>query len=82
MDRSLLESDPHAVLEGMIICGFAMDAHQGYIYVRAEYPLAIHRLNIAIEKARGYGLLGKNILGSGFRFRYRDLPGSRGICLR
>src|SRR5512136_1705844 len=68
MDRSLLEADPHSVLEGMAICGYAIDAHQGYVYVRAEYPLAIHRLNIAIEQARNYGLLGKDILGSGFDF--------------
>ena len=76
MDRSLLESDPHAVLEGMIICGYAMDAHQGYVYVRAEYPLAIQRLNIAIEKARSYGLLGKNILASGFDFDIGVYPGA------
>src|SRR5512139_540844 len=76
MDRSVLESDPHAVLEGMIICGYAIDAHQGYIYVRAEYPLAIERLNIAIEKARSYGLLGKNILGSGFDFDIGIYPGA------
>ena len=76
MDRSVLESDPHAVLEGMIICGYAIDAHQGYIYVRAEYPLAIQRLNIAIEKARSYGLLGKNILGSGFDFDIGIYPGA------
>jgi NADH:ubiquinone oxidoreductase subunit F (NADH-binding)/NAD-dependent dihydropyrimidine dehydrogenase PreA subunit/(2Fe-2S) ferredoxin len=76
MDRSVLESDPHAVLEGMIICGFAIEAHQGYIYVRAEYPLAIQRLNIAIEKARNYGLLGKNILGSGFDFDIGIYPGA------
>jgi NADH:ubiquinone oxidoreductase subunit F (NADH-binding)/(2Fe-2S) ferredoxin len=76
MDRSLLESDPHAVLEGMIICGYAIDAHQGYVYVRAEYPLAIQRLNIAIEKARNYGLLGKNILGSGFDFDIGIYPGA------
>jgi NADH:ubiquinone oxidoreductase subunit F (NADH-binding)/(2Fe-2S) ferredoxin len=76
MDRSVLESDPHAVLEGMIICGYAIDAHQGYIYVRAEYPLAIQRLNIAIEKARNYGLLGKNILGSGFDFDIGIYPGA------
>jgi NADH:ubiquinone oxidoreductase subunit F (NADH-binding)/NAD-dependent dihydropyrimidine dehydrogenase PreA subunit/(2Fe-2S) ferredoxin len=76
MDRSVLESDPHAVLEGMIICGYAIDAHQGYIYVRAEYPLAIQRLNIAIEKARNYGLLGKNILGSGFDFEIGIYPGA------
>ena len=76
MDRSLLESDPHAVLEGMIICGYAIDAHQGYVYVRAEYPLAIQRLHIAIEKARAYGLLGKNILGSGFDFDIGVYPGA------
>jgi len=76
MDRSVLESDPHAVLEGMIICGYAIDAHQGYIYVRAEYPLAIHRLNIAIGKARDYGLLGKNILGTGFDFDISIYPGA------
>jgi NADH:ubiquinone oxidoreductase subunit F (NADH-binding)/(2Fe-2S) ferredoxin len=76
MDRSLLESDPHAVLEGMIICGYAIDSHRGYIYVRAEYPLAIHRLSIAIEQARNYGLLGKNILGSGFDFDVSIYPGA------
>ncbi len=76
MDRSLLESDPHAVLEGMIICGYAMDAHQGYVYVRAEYPLAIQRLHIAIEKARAYGLLGKNILETGFDFDIGVYPGA------
>ena len=76
MDRSLLESDPHAVLEGMIICGYAIDAHQGYVYVRAEYPLAIQRLNIAIEKAQNYGLLGKNVLGSGFDFDIGIYPGA------
>ncbi len=66
MDRSVLEADPHAVLEGMIIGGYAIDAHQGYIYCRAEYPLAIKRLNIAIAQAKEYGLLGKDILGSGY----------------
>jgi NADH:ubiquinone oxidoreductase subunit F (NADH-binding)/NAD-dependent dihydropyrimidine dehydrogenase PreA subunit/(2Fe-2S) ferredoxin len=76
MDRSLLESDPHAVLEGMILCGFAVDSRQGYVYVRAEYPLAIHRLGIAIEQARGCGLLGKNILGSGFDFDIGIYPGA------
>jgi NADH:ubiquinone oxidoreductase subunit F (NADH-binding)/NAD-dependent dihydropyrimidine dehydrogenase PreA subunit len=76
MDRSLLESDPHAVLEGMIIGGFVIDAHQGYVYVRAEYPLAIHRLNIAIEQARNCGLLGKNILGSDFCFDIGIYPGA------
>jgi NADH:ubiquinone oxidoreductase subunit F (NADH-binding)/(2Fe-2S) ferredoxin/Pyruvate/2-oxoacid:ferredoxin oxidoreductase delta subunit len=68
MDRSVLEADPHAVLEGMIIAGKAIGAHQGYIYCRAEYPLAIKRLNIAIAQARDYGLMGKDILGSGHDF--------------
>jgi len=68
MDRSVLEADPHAVLEGMIIAGKAIGARQGYIYCRAEYPLAIKRLNIAIRQARDYGLLGKDILGSGHDF--------------
>jgi NADH:ubiquinone oxidoreductase subunit F (NADH-binding)/(2Fe-2S) ferredoxin/NAD-dependent dihydropyrimidine dehydrogenase PreA subunit len=68
MDRSVLEADPHAVLEGMIIAGKAIGARQGYIYCRAEYPLAIKRLNIAIAQARGYGLLGNDILGSGHDF--------------
>jgi NADH-quinone oxidoreductase subunit F len=68
MDRSILESDPHAVLEGMIIGAKAIGARQGYIYVRAEYPLAIKRLNIAIDDAMNYGLLGEDILSSGFSF--------------
>jgi NADH-quinone oxidoreductase subunit F len=68
MDRSVLEADPHAVLEGMTIAAKAIGAHQGYIYCRAEYPLAIHRLNIAIDQAKEYGLLGKDILGTGFDF--------------
>jgi len=76
MDRSILEADPHAVLEGMIICGYAVDSHQGYIYVRAEYPLAIHRLRIAIDQARSYGLLRKNIMGSGFDFDIHIYPGA------
>ncbi|MGB9627795.1 MAG: NADH-ubiquinone oxidoreductase-F iron-sulfur binding region domain-containing protein [Thermodesulfobacteriota bacterium] len=76
MDRSILESDPHSVLEGMIICGYAIDSHQGYIYVRAEYPLAIHRLQIAIGQARNYGLLGKNILDSNFDFDIEIYPGA------
>jgi NADH:ubiquinone oxidoreductase subunit F (NADH-binding)/NAD-dependent dihydropyrimidine dehydrogenase PreA subunit len=66
MDRSVLEADPHAVLEGMLIEARAIGASRGYIYCRAEYPLAIKRLTIAIEQARAYGLLGNNILGSGF----------------
>lgn len=68
MDRSTLEGDPHSVLEAMTICGYAIGAHQGYIYIRAEYPLAIHRLEVAMAQAREYGLLGKNILGSGFDY--------------
>ena len=68
MDRSILEGDPHSVMEAMMICGYAIGADQGYIYVRAEYPLAIERLSIAIEQARKSGLLGKNILGTGFNF--------------
>ena len=68
MDRSILEADPHAVLEGMIIAARAIDAHQGVIYARTEYPLAIRRLEIAIKQARDYGLLGEDILGTGFDF--------------
>ena len=68
MDRSVLEGDPHAILEAMCIAGYAIDAHQGYIYVRAEYPIAVHRLQIAIGQAREYGLLGKDIFGTGFDF--------------
>jgi len=68
MDRSILEADPHSVLEGMTIAARAIGAHQGYIYVRAEYPLAVSRLKVAIRQARDYGLLGKNILNSGFDF--------------
>ena len=87
MDRSILEADPHAVLEGMIIAAKAIDAHKGYIYARTEYPLAIKRLGLAIEQAKEYGLLGDNILGSelcfdieiyqgagAFRLRRRDRP--------
>lgn len=68
MDRSILEGDPHSVLEAMAICGYSMGANIGLIYIRAEYPLAIKRLKIAIEQAREYGLLGKDILGTGFDF--------------
>ena len=68
MDRSVLEGDPHAVLEAMTIAGYAIGSHQGYIYVRAEYPIAVERLKIAIEQSREYGLLGDNILGTGFAF--------------
>lgn len=68
MDRSILEGDPHSVLEAMAIAGYAIGANQGYIYVRAEYPIAVKRLRVAIEQAREYGLLGKNIFGTGFSF--------------
>ncbi|MCQ2471284.1 MAG: NADH-quinone oxidoreductase subunit NuoF [Clostridia bacterium] len=68
MDRSVLEGDPHCIVEAMTICGYATGATEGYIYVRAEYPIAVHRLEIAIKQAREYGLLGKDIFGSGFDF--------------
>lgn len=68
MDRSILEGDPHSVLEAMAICGYAIGAHEGRIYIRAEYPLAVNRLEHAIEQATEYGLLGKNIMGTGFDF--------------
>ena len=68
MDRSVLEGDPHCIVEAMTICGYATGASEGYIYVRAEYPIAVKRLEIAIKDARAYGLLGKNIFDSGFDF--------------
>ena len=68
MDRSVLEGDPHSVIEAMAIAGYAVGASQGYVYVRAEYPLAVQRLENAIEKARAFGMLGKNILGTAFSF--------------
>jgi len=68
MDRSIIEGDPHAVLEGLMLGGYAIGAKQGYVYIRAEYPLAIERLTAAIEQAHQYGMLGDNILGSGFSF--------------
>ena len=68
MDRSVLEGDPHAVIEAMAIAGYAVGADQGYIYIRAEYPIAVERLKIAIGQAREYGLLGKDIFGTGFNF--------------
>ena len=68
MDRSVLEGDPHCIIEGMAICGYAIGATKGFVYVRAEYPIAVQRLQIAIDQAREYGLLGKNIFGSGFDF--------------
>ena len=68
MDRSVLEGDPHVVLEAMAIAAYAIGADEGYIYVRAEYPIAVHRLEVAIRQAREYGLLGKDIFGTGFNF--------------
>jgi NADH:ubiquinone oxidoreductase subunit F (NADH-binding)/(2Fe-2S) ferredoxin len=71
MDRSLVEGNPHSVLEGMIIGAYAIGSHEGYIYVRNEYPLAVRHMRIAIEQAEAYGLLGENILGSGFSFNIK-----------
>ena len=76
MDRSLMEGDPHKVLEGMAIAGYAIGADEGYIYVRAEYPLAVKRLKVAIESAKQYGLLGQNILGTGFNFEVKIKEGA------
>ena len=76
MDRSVLEGDPHKVLEGMAICGYAIGADEGYIYVRAEYPLAIKRLRIAIDQAEQMGLLGKSIFGSKFSFKIHIKEGA------
>jgi NADH-quinone oxidoreductase subunit F/NAD(P)H dehydrogenase (quinone)/NADP-reducing hydrogenase subunit HndC len=76
MDRSILEADPHSVLEGMIIAAKAIDAHKGYIYARTEYPLAIKRLGIAIDQATEYGLLGDHILGSEFSFTIEVYQGA------
>ena len=81
MDRSVLEGDPHVVLEAMAIAGYAIGADQGYIYVRAEYPIAVKRLEIAINQAREYGLLGKDIFGTGFNFDI-DLRLGAGTTLR
>jgi len=75
MDRSLLEGNPHSVMEGMLIGAYAIGSHHGYVYVRHEYPLAVENLSIALEQAREYGLLGEDILGSGFDF---DIKISRG----
>jgi NADH:ubiquinone oxidoreductase subunit F (NADH-binding)/(2Fe-2S) ferredoxin/NAD-dependent dihydropyrimidine dehydrogenase PreA subunit len=75
-DRSTLEADPHSVLEGMVIAGYAIGAEEGYIYVRAEYPLAVHRLQIAIAQARERGFLGKNILESDFDFDIKIFQGA------
>ena len=82
MDRSVLEGDPHSVIEGMAIAGHTVGAQMGYIYVRAEYPLAVERLKIALAQARERGLLGKHILGTPLRFQRRDPHGFRGVRLR
>jgi NADH-quinone oxidoreductase subunit F len=76
MDRSILESDPHAVLEGMIIGAYAIGANEGYVYVRDEYPLAVKRIILAIQQAEEYGLLGENILNSGFDFKIKVIRGA------
>jgi len=76
MDRSILEGDPHSIIEGMAIGAYAIGSPQGYVYVRAEYPLAVERLQIAIDQARTYGLIGENILGSGFNFDLEIRKGS------
>ncbi|MGD9088788.1 MAG: NAD(P)H-dependent oxidoreductase subunit E, partial [Desulfobacterales bacterium] len=76
MDRSLLEGNPHAVLEGLIIGAYAIGSHEGYVYVRQEYPLAVENVNIAIKQAEAYGLLGENILGSGFDFTVKVHQGA------
>ena len=76
MDRSVLEGDPFSVVEAMTIAGYAVGSNQGYIYVRAEYPIAVERLNIAIKKAEEYGLLGDNIFETGFSFHLETRLGS------
>ena len=76
MDRNLLESDPHSILEGMLIAGIAIGSNKGYVYVRAEYPLAVQTLEHAIGQAKDYGLIGKNIFGSGFDFDIEIYQGS------
>jgi NADH-quinone oxidoreductase subunit F len=76
MDRVILESDPHQVIEGMVIAGYAVGAEQGYVYVRAEYPLAIERIKIALKQAEGAGLLGNNVLGSSFGFHIEIAAGA------
>ena len=78
MDRSILEGDPHSVFEAMAIAGYAIGADQGYIYVRAEYPIAVNRLEIALKQAREYGLIGKDIFGTGFNFDIDLIEGNRG----
>jgi NADP-reducing hydrogenase subunit HndC len=76
MDRSILEADPHSIIEAMAIAAYAIGAEEGYIYVRAEYPVAVKRLEIAIKQATNEGLLGKNILGTSFNFKLTIRLGS------
>jgi NADH:ubiquinone oxidoreductase subunit F (NADH-binding)/Pyruvate/2-oxoacid:ferredoxin oxidoreductase delta subunit len=76
MDRSLLEGNPHSIIEGMIIGAYALGATTGYVYVRAEYPLAVEHLRVALRQAEEFGLLGQNILGSGFSFRIKVVQGA------
>jgi len=76
MDRTVLESDPHAVIEGMIIGAYGIGAHQGYAYIRDEYPLAVERMTLAVKQAEEHGLLGENILGSGFSFAIKIVRGA------
>jgi len=76
MDRSILEADPHSLIEGLVIAGYAIGANEGYIYVRAEYPLAVNRIRIALKQAEERGFLGQNILGSGFSFKVNVMEGA------
>ena len=82
MDRSILEGDPHSVIEAMMIAGYAIGANKGYIYVRAEYPIAVQRFRKAIEQARAYGILGENIWDTDFSFDLDVRLRSWSICLR
>lgn len=81
MDRSILEGDPHTVIEAMMIAGYAIGANKGYIYVRAEYPIAVQRFRIAIEQAKKYGILGQNIFGTNFNFDLEIRLRSGSICV-
>lgn len=76
MDRAIIEGDPHSVIEGMLIAGYAIGAKEGYIYVRAEYPIAVEHLKIALAQAREYGIIGENILGTGFSFNIKIKQGA------
>jgi NADH:ubiquinone oxidoreductase subunit F (NADH-binding) len=82
MDRSIMEGDAHSVIEGMLLAGYAIGASQGYVYIRAEYPLAVNRLKTALNQARAYGMLGQKYHGHRFQLRYRYSPGRGRVCLR